>query len=458
MAPAPQPGNAHQAARPHSASNAPVSSINEWSRTTMFSVDSTNTSLTEDRAFNIATKFLTGVIRLDVEEEHFEVLIDSGIFIKFSQVDADHPADIVFSGSREAWTNVLARKRPPGYQGILYNDGRSGISYTADTVTMGAFSRAILEMERVLRDEFTGRQQVAIPHEVDRDFDASVGRYVYLRVQGVQYRVYFEESGTGSVPLLFQHSAGADGRQARRFLEDPEMQKRFRMISYDLPFHGKSLPPESQRWWETEFKLTREFLLEFILGLCSKLDIDRAAFIGSAIGGLLALDLAYFHPDTFRAVIALNASSKPYFEEKHRDKLSTYSDPRIGNQWTSSQMVANMASTTPEADRREGGWVYSQAGQDATEGALNYYANSYDLSASQIAAIDTSKTSVYLFTGEDDFMGTEYGTDSLAAEVPGLRYEKLRHLGHFGVAENAPQLKEDLWPTLLEICASPRFA
>ena len=42
-------------------------------------------------------------------------------------------------------------------------------------------------------------------------FEDAVGRYVYLDLDGTEYRVYFEEAGAG-VPLLLQHTAGADGR------------------------------------------------------------------------------------------------------------------------------------------------------------------------------------------------------------------------------------------------------
>ncbi len=39
----------------------------------------------------------------------------------------------------------------------------------------------------------------------DARFDEAVGRYVYLTLDGVEYRVYFEESGTGDVGLLLHH-------------------------------------------------------------------------------------------------------------------------------------------------------------------------------------------------------------------------------------------------------------
>jgi hypothetical protein len=61
-------------------------------------------------------------------------------------------------------------------------------------------------------------------------FDAAVGRYIYLPINGIEYRVYCEETGTG-IPLLLQHTAGADGRQWRHLLEDPDVQQHFHCSS-----------------------------------------------------------------------------------------------------------------------------------------------------------------------------------------------------------------------------------
>jgi len=37
--------------------------------------------------------------------------------------------------------------------------------------------------------------------------DAIVGRYIHLTIEDVDYRVYFEESGSG-IPLICQHGGG----------------------------------------------------------------------------------------------------------------------------------------------------------------------------------------------------------------------------------------------------------
>jgi pimeloyl-ACP methyl ester carboxylesterase len=136
-------------------------------------------------------------------------------------------------------------------------------------------------------------------------------------------------------------------------LEDPDFRKHFRMIAYDMPFHGKSVPPASQKWWNQNFQLTKNFLLEMVLGISEKLKLDRPVFIGSAMGGMLGLDLAYYHPGKFRAVIALNAGPPAKFDESVLTQMGTFSHPRVSSRWTSTMMVVNTAATSPEVYRRE---------------------------------------------------------------------------------------------------------
>ncbi len=72
-----------------------------------------------------------------------------------------------------------------------------------------------------------------------------VGRYVHVEISAARlHRIYFEENGQG-IPLVCLHTAGSDGRQWRHLLADAEFSKAFRIIAFDLPWHGKSNPPAS---------------------------------------------------------------------------------------------------------------------------------------------------------------------------------------------------------------------
>jgi len=46
------------------------------------------------------------------------------------------------------------------------------------------------------------------------EFEPIIGRYLRISVQGIPYRIYFEEAGSG-IPLVCLHTAGSDGQQYR---------------------------------------------------------------------------------------------------------------------------------------------------------------------------------------------------------------------------------------------------
>ena len=76
--------------------------------------------------------------------------------------------------------------------------------------------------------------------------ESVVGRYLHLDYAGRHYRVYFESAGEG-IPLVCLHTAGADTRQYRGLLNAAAVTDRFRVIAFDLPWHGKSSPPQEGR-------------------------------------------------------------------------------------------------------------------------------------------------------------------------------------------------------------------
>ena len=93
------------------------------------------------------------------------------------------------------------------------------------------------------------------------DLEPVVGRYLNLESGGRSYRIFYEEVGTGR-PLICLHTAGADSRQFRHVLNDPEITDRFRVLAFDLPFHGRSNPPDG--WWLEKYRLTTNVYLGLI--------------------------------------------------------------------------------------------------------------------------------------------------------------------------------------------------
>jgi pimeloyl-ACP methyl ester carboxylesterase len=276
-------------------------------------------------------------------------------------------------------------------------------------------------------------------------FDAAVGRYVHLGIDGVDYRVYFEEAGAG-IPLLLQHTAGADGRQWRHLLEDEELQPHFRMIAYDLPYHARSLPPVTVEWWTQEYRLTRDFLMKVPTTLATQLGLMRPVFMGCSIGGHLAADLACDYPGFFRAAISLEGA----LQTPARRDLSPLHHPRVSNEYRASLMYGITAPQSPEACRRETAWIYSQSAPGVFKGDLHYYNADHDLTG-RAASIDTGKTALYVLTGEYDWSSTPAMGAALAAQVPGATFRAMPGLGHFPMCEDPARFRQYILPVLDEI-------
>jgi pimeloyl-ACP methyl ester carboxylesterase len=267
---------------------------------------------------------------------------------------------------------------------------------------------------------------------------------VYIEVQNVEYRVYFEENGSG-IPLLCLHSAGTDGQQWRHILNDGDITSRYRVIVPDLPYHGKSLPPESIEWWKEEYKLTKSFFVDFILEFNHALGLERPVFIGGCMGGCLGLYLALEHPDKFRAVIGLE--SVLCSEEA---PLDFWDHPRISNNFKAAAIWSLMAPNSPEKYRRETAWKFSQSAPSVMKGDFYYYFMDHNLTG-KAQQVDTSRIPVYLLTGEYDAVVPPEDTQRLAEQIKGARFIEMKGLGHLSLCENPEALKRYLMPILKEI-------
>ena len=274
--------------------------------------------------------------------------------------------------------------------------------------------------------------------------EAITGKYIYITVNGVEYRVYFEESGEG-IPLLCQHTAGSDGRQWRHLMNDEEVISAYRVIAVDLPYHGKSLPPESIEWWKEEYKLTKRFFLDFLMEFSHALGLERPVFTGCSMGGHIALDLALECPDEFRAVIGLEAADlTPGLD------LIWFDHPRISGEFKYANLYESTAPNSPEKDRREVGWIYSQSAPPVFRGDLFYYSVEHDLSG-KLQQIDTSRVAVYILAGEYDFASTPEMCRQTASKIKGAKFVEMKQLGHFPVTENYEVFRGYLLPILERI-------
>jgi pimeloyl-ACP methyl ester carboxylesterase len=131
-------------------------------------------------------------------------------------------------------------------------------------------------------------------------FEPIIGRFFSVGIDGAEHRVYLEEAGKGT-PLLCLHTAGADSRQYRHLLNDTAVTERFRVIAFDLPYHGRSTPPDG--WWLKKYRLTTASYLEMIRAVWLTLGLERPVVTTStstAWIGMVAMTSSALTPTAVR--------------------------------------------------------------------------------------------------------------------------------------------------------------
>lgn len=397
-----------------------------------------------DGEFQLASRFWDGGVRLQVGEQTLQLYLDRGRHCPENR----HPQGVIeFTGDNAVWQKVLAATPPPFHNDMLANMSvGGGLSRTGEPVVFAQYYAAAMRAVELLRPRASPGEILAHDLKPEGTMDAPVGRYIHLQLGGYNHRIYYEEAGQG-IPLLLQHTAGCHSSQWRHLFECPEITERFRLIAYDLPCHGKSLPPPDKSWWENPYQLEGEFLRSIPLRLSAALNLDRPVFMGCSVGGLLALDLARRHPAQFRAVISLEGALKI---DGNTSEMSELYHPQVNNEYKARVMDGLMASGSPKAYRKETSFVYASGWPPVFLGDLHYYMSEYDLT-DLAAEIDTSEVAVHILSGEYDYSGsTEKGRAAHEA-IKGSTWQEMKGVGHFPMSENPAAFKEYLLPILDQI-------
>jgi len=145
------------------------------------------------------------------------------------------------------------------------------------------------------------------PREGARAVPTVSGRYVPVTVGGVTYQIYSESAGSGQ-DVLCMHTAGADGRQFHGLMADPRIVEHHRLVSFDLPWHGKSPPPEGAI--QGSWRLNTDLYVALIMGFAAAARLDKPVALGASMSGEICLELAYRHPEAFAGIIACEACDK----------------------------------------------------------------------------------------------------------------------------------------------------
>jgi pimeloyl-ACP methyl ester carboxylesterase len=218
------------------------------------------------------------------------------------------------------------------------------------------------------------------------------------------------------------------------------------VLAFDMPWHGKSLPPVG--WQDEEYRLTTQGYIDLVMTFIRTLGLERPVVLGCSIGGKIVLELARLHAPAFRALIGLESADyqAPWYDDTgwlHRPDVH-------GGEVSGAMMSGLIAPQSPSETRWDTLWMYMQGGPGVFKGDLFFYRADGDF-RDRVSQIDTSRCPLYLLTGEYDFSCTPADTERTAAKIKGARVTVMREIGHFPMSENPVQFRRYILPVLEEI-------
>lgn len=274
----------------------------------------------------------------------------------------------------------------------------------------------------------------------DWPMPALIGSYVSVTAAGRDYRLFRESAGSGR-DVLCLHTAGADGRQFHRLMGDTRITASHKMTAFDLPWHGRSLPPADGI--PGSWSLNTDLYVELIMGFIAAAGLDKPIVLGASMSGEICLELAYRHPEAFTAIIACEASDR--IEGR---KTPFACDPRVNQAFFIPEWILGlMAPQSPAEPAMDVAWGYAQGGPHVFSGDIDFYAGNWD-ARDRVGRIDTNICPLFMLTGEYDYSCTTEMSAATAAKIPGSRFQAMPGMGHFPFAENPRLFADYLLPIL----------
>lgn len=349
---------------------------------------------------------------------------------------------IVIMAPPDTWRKLLDPNPPVGYHSFTAaHRYAQGLQVKGDALSIAQALHALERLFELLRGQVD-----AAPALLDRS--AITGQYATLDLGTTQASLYYETSGLADgPPLLMLHTAGADSRQYHALMADPDLRRRWRMIAFDMPAHGRSMPLPGQAWTETG--LTRDTYLQTCLAVMHQVIGAPTALLGCSMGAAMALVIATTHPADVTGVVALEA---PFKATGRRTPMLCH--PQVNQAAHNPAYVRGLMgpSSTLQA-RREAAWIYAQGGFNVYANDLWFYSEDFD-AGKHLSGLDTSTFGVSLLTGAYDYSASPEDSRRVAAMIPGARFTTMPDLGHFPMVENPQRLMHYLKPELDLILAA----
>lgn len=348
-------------------------------------------------------------------------------------LEAPTESGLVLSAPETLWHKVMRPVPPPGYHsfGALIRNGEA-LNVTGSAVqqaqALAALER-LIELARPTLEPFHG---FSFAH----DTSSVVGRFQKMTLDGSEARIHYLEAGQGT-PIVFLHTAGADSRQFMHQLADSQLQNSYRLLAFDMPWHGFSSGEDCVEV-TAGYTLSEARYLGWVVAFIEEIAQAPVLLVGCSMGASMALTIAAQRPDLLRGVVALEA---PLTSPGRKSDL--LADARIADsQHNPAYVRAMLGPNCPQSQRNEACAIYAQARLGVYMGDLAYYSEEYD--GHRLARqLQTCGVPIELLTGSYDYSASPDNTRQLLGEIdsPSVTFHEMEGLGHFPMIEDPERFR-----------------
>ncbi|MGW0770440.1 alpha/beta fold hydrolase [Streptomyces sp. NPDC002676] len=251
--------------------------------------------------------------------------------------------------------------------------------------------------------------------------------------EGVE--IYYESRGEGT-PITLLNAFFLTSPSWRVFTE--QLEKDYRLISYDLCNHGASSHVAEEPTWDEH--------MADLIGLLDALEIESTYLIGVSTSTVLAREMAIKHPDRIKGIVLTGPVFGPKGMRRQR---------QIQKAWLrtleSHGIAALYEHLYPEVFSAEMNEFLGAPGYLAFREAFSALSTIEDLVSglkramqdehkpSMLAAIEAPALVV---VGDDDFLIGPTGAHQLAEQFPNGRAEVMPTAGHVPYVDDAETFQD----------------
>ena len=402
-----------------------------------------------DGEFGLAIQYWTGGYRILIDGELTGITIVDGVIV--DEVPDPSENVISLSGPTEIWTPMLQTTPPPLSNTVSVMVGH-GLELDADSVALVAVSAGHRTIYRAVactgvggpRDS-SGTDHTAGGNTTRQPASTCMSNSMATIIACTTRRPVMASRycfSTRQVPMACSGDICSRTHGSPSGFDSLPMTYRSMASRCRPPVVDGGRSP-------TGFTVT--FLRQVPTALSRALQLDRPAFMGCSVGGLLALDLALNHADDFRASIAVEGALKIGGDF---DQLFGMSHPQVSGLAKARMMEGLCAPMSPTPYVKEISQVYSAGWPPVFLGDLWYYLVDYDI-VDRAHEIDTTRCAVHILNGEYDYTGSVRKGLEAHQAIAGSTHTAMEGIGHFPMAENPELFLTYLKPILETLVSAP---